>query len=95
MFCLTSVLVNTTIQFYTKKINAGIDLKADYEIVMAIPNGIILMEDNDKRARNYFIIQYVNRIESIYSKSGLICTKEYCLNKDLTVIKFTALINQM
>ena len=44
----------------------GIDLRANYEIVMAIADGIIVREDYDARSGKYIVIQHVNEIESIY-----------------------------
>jgi murein DD-endopeptidase MepM/ murein hydrolase activator NlpD len=47
-------------------LHAGIDLRANYEIVKSIANGIIVQEAYDARAGNYLIIQHGNGIESIY-----------------------------
>lgn len=46
--------------------HAGIDLRADYEIVNSIAEGIISKEGYDLRSGNYLIIQHGNAIESIY-----------------------------
>ena len=52
---------------YHKQIfHAGIDLKADHEIVKTIANGIIAKAGYDVRAGNYLTVQHGNRIESIY-----------------------------
>jgi murein DD-endopeptidase MepM/ murein hydrolase activator NlpD len=47
-------------------LHAGIDLRANFEIVNAIANGIIVKEDYDTRSGNYIVIQHGNGIESIY-----------------------------
>ncbi len=57
--CFHPILHNETL-------HAGIDLRADYEIVNAIANGIIIREGYDARAANYIVIQHGNGIESIY-----------------------------
>lgn len=46
--------------------HTGIDLRADYQIVNAIANGIIAKEGYDARAGNFIVIQHGNSIESIY-----------------------------
>lgn len=46
--------------------HTGIDLRADYQIVNAIANGIIEKEGYDARAGNFIVIQHGNGIESIY-----------------------------
>lgn len=51
---------------HNETLHAGIDLRADYEIVNAIANGIIIREGYDTRAGNYIVIQHGNGIESIY-----------------------------
>ena len=50
----------------SETLHAGIDLRANYEIVNAIADGIIVREDYDTRSGNYIIIQHRNGIESIY-----------------------------
>ena len=50
----------------SETLHAGIDLRANYEIVNAIADGIIVREDYDTRAGNYIVIQHRNGIESIY-----------------------------
>ena len=50
----------------SEKLHAGIDLRANYEVVNSIANGIISEEGYDSRAGNYIIIQHGNGIESIY-----------------------------
>jgi murein DD-endopeptidase MepM/ murein hydrolase activator NlpD len=47
-------------------LNANIDLRADYEIVHSIANGIIVKEDYDPRAGNYLVIEHGDGIESMY-----------------------------
>jgi murein DD-endopeptidase MepM/ murein hydrolase activator NlpD len=47
-------------------LHAGIDLRANYEVVNSIANGIISEEGYDSRAGNYIVIQHENGIESIY-----------------------------
>ena len=47
-------------------LHAGIDLRANYEVVNSIANGIISEEGYDSRAGNYIVIQHGNGIESIY-----------------------------
>ena len=67
MTCVTSGFGERYHPVYHKEIfHDGIDLKAAYQIVKTIANGIIAMEGYDKRAGNYLIIQHGNRIESIY-----------------------------
>ena len=51
---------------HKETLHAGIDLRADYEIVNTIANGIIVKEGYDSRAGNYIVIQHGNGIESIY-----------------------------
>ncbi|HEY5369734.1 MAG TPA: M23 family metallopeptidase [Hanamia sp.] len=51
---------------HNETLHAGIDLRADYEMVNTIANGIIVKEDYDARAGNYIVIQHGNGIESIY-----------------------------
>lgn len=51
---------------HKQTIHVGIDLRADYEIVNTIANGIIVKEGYDTRAGNYEIIEHGNGIESIY-----------------------------
>jgi murein DD-endopeptidase MepM/ murein hydrolase activator NlpD len=46
-------------------LHAGIDLRADYEIVHSIANGIIVKEDYEPRARNYLVIVHGDGIESM------------------------------
>ena len=50
----------------SETLHEGIDLRANFEIVMAIADGIIVREDYDTRSGNYIAIQHVNGIESIY-----------------------------
>ena len=52
--------------FQIETLHAGIDLRANYEVVNSIANGIISKEGYDKRAGNYIVIQHGNGIESIY-----------------------------
>lgn len=47
-------------------LHTGIDLRANYEVVSSIANGIISVEGYDTRAGNYIVIQHGNGIESIY-----------------------------
>ena len=47
-------------------LHAGIDLKANFGIVNAIADGIIVKEDYDTRSGNYIVIEHGNGIESIY-----------------------------
>jgi murein DD-endopeptidase MepM/ murein hydrolase activator NlpD len=47
-------------------LHAGLDLRANFEIVNAISDGIIVKEDYDTRSGNYIVIQHGNGIESIY-----------------------------
>ncbi len=51
---------------HNETLHAGIDLRADYEMVHTIANGIIVKEDYDARAGNYIVILHGNGIESIY-----------------------------
>lgn len=51
---------------HKQTVHVGIDLRADYEIVNTIANGIIVKEDYDTRAGNYVVIGHGNGIESIY-----------------------------
>jgi len=51
---------------HNETLHAGIDLRADYEIVHTIANGIIVKEGYDARAGNYIVVQHGNGIESIY-----------------------------
>jgi murein DD-endopeptidase MepM/ murein hydrolase activator NlpD len=51
---------------HNETLHTGIDLRADYEMVHTIANGIIVKEDYDARAGNYIVIQHGNGIESIY-----------------------------
>lgn len=51
---------------HNETLHAGIDLRAKYEFVNAIANGIIIREGYDTRAGNYIVIQHGNEIESIY-----------------------------
>ena len=50
----------------SKTLHKGIDLRANFEIVYSIANGIIVKGDYDTRAGNYIVIQHGNGIESIY-----------------------------
>ena len=50
----------------TEILHAGIDLRANYEVVHSIASGIISEEGYDTRAGNYIVIQHGNGIESIY-----------------------------
>ncbi|MEO9209559.1 MAG: M23 family metallopeptidase [Ginsengibacter sp.] len=50
----------------TEILHEGIDLRANYEAVRSIANGIIVKEGYDSRAGNYIVIQHGNGIESIY-----------------------------
>jgi len=52
--------------FQKEIFHTGIDLRAEYEIVNSIANGIIVKESYDERAGNYMVIQHGNGIESIY-----------------------------
>jgi murein DD-endopeptidase MepM/ murein hydrolase activator NlpD len=47
-------------------LHAGIDLRANFEIVNAIADGIIVKKDYDARSGNYIVIEHGNGIESIY-----------------------------
>lgn len=49
----------------TVKLHAGIDLKACYEAVFAIANGIVTFAGYGKNEGNYLIVQH-NNIESFY-----------------------------
>ena len=51
---------------HNETLHTGIDLRADYEMVHTIANGIIVKEGYDARAGNYIVIQHGNGIESIY-----------------------------
>lgn len=51
---------------HNETLDAGIDLRADYEIVNAIANGIIIREGYGIREGNYLVILQGNGIESIY-----------------------------
>ena len=50
----------------SETLHAGIDLRANYEIVLSIATGIIAKEGYDIRAGNYIVVRHRNRIESIY-----------------------------
>ena len=47
-------------------LHAGIDIRADYEMVHTIANGIIVKEDYEPRTGNYLVIEHGDGIESIY-----------------------------
>ena len=57
----------------SETLHAGIDLRANYEIVIAIATGIIVREDYGTRSGNYIIIQHRNGIESIYCHLSKFC----------------------
>ncbi|MDQ2719368.1 MAG: M23 family metallopeptidase [Bacteroidota bacterium] len=50
----------------SETLHAGIDLRANYEVVNSIAYGIIVKEGYNTRAGNYIVIQHGNGIESIY-----------------------------
>ena len=66
---------------HKRTIQRGVDLRADYEIVNSIANGIIVKEGNDSRAGNYAVIDHGNGIESIYCHLSkfLVKTGEFVL----------------
>jgi len=51
---------------HKQTVHLGIDLRADYDIVNTIANGIVVKEGYDSRAGNYVVIGHGNGIESIY-----------------------------
>lgn len=59
----------------TLKVHCGIDLKARYEAVFVIANGIVTFAGNGKKEGNYVIVKH-NNIESLYCHlSVLLCQK--------------------
>lgn len=46
--------------------HTGIDLRANYDTVLSIADGIILKESYNVRAGNFMIIDHGNGVESIY-----------------------------
>jgi len=59
----------------TIKLHAGIDLKARYEAVFAIANGIVTFAGYGKKEGNYLIVEH-NNIESFYLHLSVLLAKK-------------------